>query len=92
MEAFPSRKCIRRALVLAADHELNSSTFATRVTASTGASLAANLVTGLATLTGPLHGAAVMGTIVVTIPRRGGPVWGHYGGLRLRSEYAAASP
>lgn len=43
---------IRRALVLLADHELNASTFAVRVTASTGASLAA----GLSALSGPLHG------------------------------------
>ena len=49
---------LRRALVLMADHELNASTFASRVTASTGASLAACLLTGLATLTGPLHGGA----------------------------------
>jgi citrate synthase len=49
---------LRRALVLLADHELNASTFAARVTASTGASLAACLLTGLATLTGPLHGGA----------------------------------
>jgi citrate synthase len=47
---------LRRALVLMADHELNASTFAARVTASTGASLAACLLTGLSTLTGPLHG------------------------------------
>jgi citrate synthase len=49
---------LRRVLVLLADHELNASTFAARVTASTGASLAACLLTGLSTLTGPLHGGA----------------------------------
>ncbi len=49
---------LRRALVLLADHELNASTFAARVTASTGASLAAACLSGLATLTGPLHGSA----------------------------------
>jgi len=49
---------IRRALVLLADHELNASTFATRVTVSTGASLSAGVLAGLATLTGPLHGGA----------------------------------
>lgn len=47
---------IRRALVLMADHELNASTFAARVTASTGASLAAAALAGLAALSGPLHG------------------------------------
>lgn len=49
---------IRRALVLMADHELNASTFATRIAVSTGASLAAGVLAGLATLTGPLHGGA----------------------------------
>src|SRR5690606_28804325 len=49
---------LRRALVLLADHELNASTFAARVTASTGASLAAAALAGLAALTGPLHGGA----------------------------------
>ncbi len=47
---------IRKALVLLADHELNASTFAARVAASTGASLAACVMAGLAVLTGPLHG------------------------------------
>lgn len=47
---------IRRALVLLADHELNASTFAARVTASTGASLAAAALAGLSALSGPLHG------------------------------------
>ncbi|MBB3944294.1 citrate synthase [Rhizobium skierniewicense] len=47
---------LRRALVLLADHELNASTFATRVVASTGASLGACLDAGLAALSGPLHG------------------------------------
>lgn len=49
---------IRRTLVLLADHELNASTFAARVTVSTGASLAAAALSGLATLHGPRHGDA----------------------------------
>lgn len=49
---------LRRALVLLADHELNPSTFAVRVTAATGASLAACLLAGLAALSGPRHGGA----------------------------------
>ena len=47
---------VRQALVLCADHELNASSFAARVVASTGASLHASLGAGLAALTGPLHG------------------------------------
>ncbi|MFK0691911.1 citrate/2-methylcitrate synthase [Mesorhizobium sp. IMUNJ 23033] len=49
---------IRRALVLLADHELNASTFAARVAASTGAPVAACLLAGLVTLSGPRHGGA----------------------------------
>lgn len=49
---------LRRALVLLADHELNASTFAARVAISTGASLSAGVLAGLATLSGPLHGKA----------------------------------
>ena len=47
---------IDRALIVCADHELNASTFAARVTASTGADLYACLSSALATLSGPLHG------------------------------------
>ncbi|HEX7892224.1 MAG TPA: citrate synthase family protein [Ramlibacter sp.] len=49
---------LRTALVLLADHELTSSAFAARIAASTGASLPACLLAGLATLSGPLHGDA----------------------------------
>lgn len=47
---------IRRALVLSADHELNASTYASRTTASAGASLPACLLTGISTLSGSYHG------------------------------------
>ena len=53
--------CLRRALVLLADHELNASAFTARVTASAGAALSAAVLSGLTTLTGPLHGAAWQG-------------------------------
>lgn len=49
---------IRRALVLLADHELNASTFAVRVVASTGASLTNCVIAGLAAMSGPKHGGA----------------------------------
>jgi len=48
---------IRMALVLCADHELNASSFTARCIASTGASLRAGVVGGLAALTGGRHGA-----------------------------------
>lgn len=54
----PGADLIRRALVLLADHELNASTFAARVAASTGASLAASALAGLSALSGPRHGGA----------------------------------
>jgi citrate synthase len=49
---------IRRALVLLADHELNASTFAARVVASTGAGLTNCVIAGLAAMSGPKHGGA----------------------------------
>jgi citrate synthase len=45
-------------LVTVAEHGFNASTFAARVTASTGADLVAATVSGVATLAGPLHGGA----------------------------------
>jgi citrate synthase len=46
------------ALILHADHELNASTFAARVTAATLADLYAAVVAALGALSGPLHGGA----------------------------------
>ena len=46
------------ALVVVADHELNASTFAARVAASTGADLYACVAAALATFTGARHGGA----------------------------------
>jgi citrate synthase len=45
-------------LVTVAEHGFNASTFAARVTASTGADLVASVVSGVAALSGPLHGGA----------------------------------
>ncbi|RZJ85636.1 MAG: citrate synthase, partial [Brevundimonas sp.] len=50
----------RQTLVLLSDHELNPSTFAVRVCASTAASLPAALLAGLATLSGPRHGGVAI--------------------------------
>lgn len=52
------RLALNRALVLAADHELNASTFAARVVASTGADVYGCLSAALAALSGPRHGGA----------------------------------
>lgn len=53
-----SAELLRTGMVLLVDHELTSSAFATRIAASTGASLPACLLSGLTTLSGPLHGDA----------------------------------
>jgi citrate synthase len=50
------QKLIQAALILCADHELNASSFTVRCVASTGASLHAALLGGLAALSGPRHG------------------------------------
>ena len=47
---------VRAALVLCADHELNTSSFTARCVASTGASLRAAVIGGLVALSGPRHG------------------------------------
>jgi len=49
---------LEQALVLCADHELNASTFAARVAASTGADLYACFSAAVAAFSGPLHGGA----------------------------------
>lgn len=49
---------LRTAMVLLVDHELTSSAFVARISASTGASLPACLLAGLSTMSGPLHGDA----------------------------------
>jgi citrate synthase len=49
---------LRKTLVLLADHEVTSSALSSRITASTGASLPACLLSGLTTFSGPLHGDA----------------------------------
>ena len=51
-------EAINRALVVVADHELNPSTFAARIAASTGAGLVPCLQAALATFSGPRHGGA----------------------------------
>ncbi len=51
-----AERAVNRALVASADHELNPSTFAVRIAASTQADLYACVSTGLSTLSGPRHG------------------------------------
>lgn len=58
---------LRRAMVLLADHELNASTFAARIAVSTGASLPAGALAGLATFTGPRHGTAAAAVLALAL-------------------------
>jgi citrate synthase len=51
------------ALILHADHELNASTFASRVTVATLSDIYSGIVSGVGTLKGPLHGGANVGVI-----------------------------
>jgi len=51
-------RALERYLLLTIDHGFNSSTFAARVVASTGADLTSAIVAGLGALSGPLHGGA----------------------------------
>src|SRR5207244_12359193 len=51
------------ALILHADHELNASTFAARVTASTLSDIYSAVTSAIGTLKGPLHGGANEGVI-----------------------------
>lgn len=52
------RRALDRILVACAEHELNASTFAARVVASTGADLYASVLAALCSLSGPIHGGA----------------------------------
>lgn len=49
---------MNRILVACAEHEMNASTFAARVVASTGADLYASVLAALCSLSGPIHGGA----------------------------------
>jgi citrate synthase len=53
-----SRKALDVALILQADHELNASTFAGRVTVSTLSDIYSAATSAVGTLKGPLHGGA----------------------------------
>jgi len=53
-----SRRAMDIALILQADHELNASTFAGRVTISTLSDIYSGVTSAIGTLKGPLHGGA----------------------------------
>ncbi len=51
-------KALDTSLILYAEHELNASTFAARITASTLSDMHSAVITAIGTLKGPLHGGA----------------------------------
>ena len=51
-------RAVDASLILYAEHELNASTFAARVTASTMSDMYSAVTSGVATIKGPLHGGA----------------------------------
>ncbi len=53
-----SRRAMDMAMILQADHELNASTFAARVTTSTLSDMYSAVTSAIGTLKGPLHGGA----------------------------------
>jgi citrate synthase len=76
----PRTKAMTEALILAADHELNASSFTARVAASAGASLPACVMAALGAASGSLHGAvtARVEALVAEVgrPERGAAVVG----------------
>jgi len=88
---------LRAALVLLADHELNASTFAVRCVASTGASLPAALMAGLAALSGDKHGggsaaARRMLTQALAATDAGGARGARDARIAIGKYYAAIAP
>ena len=55
-----AEELINTALIIIADHELNSSSFSARIVASTGGNLFQVIIGALATLTGPKHGGSIL--------------------------------
>ena len=51
-------EALDKALVLHADHELNASTFAARVTVATLSDIYSGITSAIGALKGPLHGGA----------------------------------
>jgi citrate synthase len=78
------------ALVVTADHELNASTFAARVIASTGAGLYPSVAGALAALTGPRHGGSTE-RVEALLDALGVPNGAHRG-LRERAARGEAIP
>ncbi len=71
------------ALILHADHELNASTFAARVTAATLSDMHSSITSGIGALKGPLHGGAneAVFKILMEIDKTGADAVEHVKGM-----------
>jgi citrate synthase len=71
MPSATAERALDIALILHADHELNASTFAARVTAATLSDMHSAITSAIGTLKGPLHGGAneAVFRILATIDR-----------------------
>lgn len=65
-------RALETALIVRADNELNPSTFAARVTASTGADVFAGVLTAVSALAGPRHGWHTR-NVMMALEEIGGP-------------------
>jgi citrate synthase len=89
-DARRARAALDLALVLLADHELNASSFAARIAASTDAHLLACVQAALATLTGPRHGGACDRVEALLVEAEGLPQFGRV--IEERSRRGEALP
>jgi citrate synthase len=83
-------RLVETALILCADHELNASSFTVRCIASTGASLHACVLGGLAAISGPRHGGMTLR--VETLLNEVGQASNPEAALRARLERADDIP
>ncbi|MBM4420225.1 MAG: citrate synthase [Chloroflexi bacterium] len=58
-------RVLNTCFILQAEHGMNASTFAARITAATLADMYASVTSGLGALKGPLHGGATDGTMIM---------------------------
>ncbi len=76
------------ALILHADHELNASTFAARVTAATLSDMHSSITSGIGALKGPLHGGAneAVFKILMEIDKNGSDPVEHVKGMMAQKK------
>ena len=83
-----AERALDSALILHADHELNASTFAARVTAATLSDMHSAITSGIGALKGPLHGGAneAVFKILLEIAKAGADPVEHIKGLLAQNK------